>query len=122
MSKIYSPLKNILALPTSKGVEFIDTNTIIRIEAKSNYSKLHFDNGKSLLVAKVLSWFEGKLSADQFVRTHRTHFINKSFISFFKISTSKIELVTGEWIDVSRRKKHFFSTMMLNCTGRVETL
>ena len=73
MNKIYSPLKNILALPTNRGVEFIDTSTIIRIEAKSNYSKLHFVNGKSLLVAKVLGWFEGKLPADQFVRIHRTH-------------------------------------------------
>lgn len=108
MNKIYFPIKTRLALPTSRGVEFIDTNTIIRIEAKSNYSKLYFDNGKSLLVAKVLGWFEEQLSADQFVRTHRTHFINKSFISFFKSSTSKIELVNGEWIEVSRRKKRFF--------------
>ncbi len=116
MSKVYSPLKNVLALPTNQGVEFIDTNTIIRIEAKSNYSKLHFDNGKSLLVAKVLSWFEGKLPANQFVRIHRTHFINKSFIGFFKSSTSKIELVNGEWLDVSRRKKRFF---IQHCFGLV---
>jgi DNA-binding LytR/AlgR family response regulator len=44
----------ILLLPTCTGIELIDINAVIRIEAISNYSKLYFINGKTLVVAKVL--------------------------------------------------------------------
>ncbi|MEQ1767700.1 MAG: hypothetical protein ABL859_09765, partial [Methylotenera sp.] len=50
-----------LLLPTCKGLECILFNEIVRIEASSNYSKLFFNNGKTLVVAKVLHWFEDQL-------------------------------------------------------------
>ncbi|MBL7748007.1 MAG: hypothetical protein JNM19_11300, partial [Chitinophagaceae bacterium] len=42
-----------LLLPSCKGLETIDINTIVRIKAISNYSKLYFENGKTLVLAKV---------------------------------------------------------------------
>lgn len=38
---------------TTRGFELVQINTIVRIEAISNYSKLFFINGNSLVVAKV---------------------------------------------------------------------
>jgi hypothetical protein len=45
---------NILLLPNSTSTAVIAINNIIRIEAISNYSRLFFVNGKTLVVAKVL--------------------------------------------------------------------
>jgi DNA-binding LytR/AlgR family response regulator len=106
----HSPL---LMLHSCNGIDAIDVHTIIRVEAISNYSKLFFSNGKSLVVAKVLRWFEERLSVQHngenksiFLRTHRTHLVNKNFIR--RYSNGKIELYNQQCINVARRKKRDF--------------
>jgi two-component system, LytTR family, response regulator len=102
-----------LLLPVCSGIEVIEINSIIHIEAISNYSKIYFTNGKTLVVAKVLRWFEEQLSLKNnedttavFLRTHRTHLVNKNFIS--RYVNGKIELYNHQIIDVARRKKNNF--------------
>ncbi len=116
-SSINQQQKNLL-LPTSKGIEVIDIRSIIRIEAISSYSKLYFTGGKTLVVSKVLSWFEEMLTPlpigegfgkRSFIRIHRTHLINISFIEqYIKGAKGKVKLYNGELIGVSKRKKNFF--------------
>jgi two-component system, LytTR family, response regulator len=97
---------NRLLLPTCKSIEMINIGDIVRIEAISNYSKLYFADGKTLVVAKVLRWFEEILLAKQFIRVHRAHLVNKQFISrYIKGEGEKIQLTNGECIEVSRRRK-----------------
>ncbi len=49
---------------------------------------------------------EEKLPADKFARTHRTHLINKNqLLGFSILSGTKIQLLNGELVDVSRRKR-----------------
>lgn len=108
----------ILLLPTCKGIEAININEIVRIEALSNYSKLFFANNKTLVVAKVLRWFEERLAmpshpavlpADTFLRIHRKHLVNTTFIrQYLSGKGGKIELSSGERFDVSKRKKSDF--------------
>lgn len=99
----------IFILPTNKGIELIDINSIVRVQSISNYSKLFFSNSKTLVVAKVLRWFEECLPADQFIRLHRTHLVNKKFIhQYIYEEGGKVKLVNGERIDVSRRKRSQF--------------
>jgi two-component system, LytTR family, response regulator len=104
---------NILTLPNSTGTAVIDINNIIRIEAISNYSKLFFANAcpasggsKTLVVAKVLKWFDELLSDKGFIRIHRSHLINLSCINSYNNNTQhKIILQNREEIDISRRKR-----------------
>jgi two-component system, LytTR family, response regulator len=100
-------------LPTNKGAELIEANSIIRIEAISNYSKLYFSNGKTLVVAKVLRWFEETLGgtgpSHLFLRVHRTHLVNKKYISaYVNGKAARIRLQNGELIDIAKRKKNYF--------------
>ena len=98
--------KQILLLPTNKGIEVIQIPDIIRIEAISNYSKLHFTNGKTLVVAKVLRWFESNLPAGMFIRIHRTHLISKQWLQPVLAKKSYwLVLPGGTTIPISRRKK-----------------
>jgi two-component system, LytTR family, response regulator len=90
-------------LPTCKGIEIINTANLIRIEAISNYSKLFFADGSSVVVAKVLKWFVEKLPAAQFLRSHRKHIVNIHFIH--KYCNGKIELCNKQMIEVSKRKR-----------------
>jgi two-component system, LytTR family, response regulator len=98
--------QKLLALPTSFGVEMIDCLSLIRIEAVSNYCKLFFTNGKTLVVAKVLAWFEDRLGDKGFIRLHRSHLVNMQFILRLN-NERKAEVVLKNSfnIPVSRRKK-----------------
>lgn len=102
-----------LLLRTNKGVVIVNSDSIIRIEAVSNYSKIYFDNGKTMVIAKLLRWFEEQLTMQQFIRVHRTHLVNRNFISNYTAGTvGKIKLVNGELIEVARRKKmHFLRSL-----------
>ena len=98
--------ENMLLLATCRGVAIIDINSILRVEAISNYSKLFFADGKSLVVAKLLSWFEKRLAGVHFVRLHRGHLVNMRYIKACdNFSTGEVVLVNNERLAVSRRKR-----------------
>lgn len=92
-------------IPTDRGVRVIPVSNIVRIEASSNYSKLFFNNDKPLIVAKVLHWFEDKLEEKFFYRIHRTHIVNRQFISTISIDNNLLTLANGEQLKISRRRK-----------------
>jgi two-component system LytT family response regulator len=98
-------------IPTSKGIKVVMTQNIIRVEASSNYCKIYFNNEHPLTVAKVLQWFEDKLPEDFFCRIHRTHLVNRMFISTVSCSY-KLTLLNGEEFQVSKRKKTAFRKMV----------
>jgi len=98
-----------ILVPTDKGMQVIRMHSIIRVQSLSNYSKLFFQNGKTLVVAKVLRWFEERLTPHHFVRIHRTHLVNCGYLSGYHCAnTVEIELLNGERFTVSRRKKRAF--------------
>ena len=100
---------NLFKIPGVKKDYVVPVNDIIRVEAVSNYSRIYFSDGKQMIVAKVLHWFEEKLPMETFARVHRSHLINSQFIQ--KINGSNADtllLVNGEAITMSRRKKQSF--------------
>jgi len=108
---VYPPAagKENILLGTSEGLKIIDTNSILRVEAISNYSKLIFTDGRSLVVAKLLSWFEEKLPGDQFSRLHRGHLVNLRYIkSYNSFRNNEVVLSNNEKLSVSKRKRTEF--------------
>jgi two-component system, LytTR family, response regulator len=99
---------HIICIPTSKGPREVPADTIIRVQASRNYSKIYFQHEYPLTVAKVLQWFEDKLPAPSFYRIHRGHIINCQFIREISRDGKKIKLANGEQFSVSRRKKKDF--------------
>jgi two-component system LytT family response regulator len=102
---------NQLFIPTNKGIKVVMTENIVRVEAISSYCKIYFANEYPLTVAKVLLWFEEKLPVDFFCRIHRTHIVNRLFISDIS-RDSKLTLINGDQLQVSRRKKNVFKRMI----------
>lgn len=101
-----------LTVATVGRIDVIDWNNLIRIEASSNYSRLFLSNGKTLFVAKVLKKFEAELDKRIFIRPHKTHIVNSSFIqSYIKGANSSLLLSNGEFIPVARNKKKQLSLL-----------
>ncbi|MEI9810274.1 MAG: LytTR family DNA-binding domain-containing protein [Bacteroidota bacterium] len=99
-----------LLIPTSKGMKSVMAENIIRNRSKQQLLPRIFDNEYPLTVAKVLHWFEGKLPEQYFYRIHRTHIVNRLFVSEISYN-SKLTLTNGEQLQASRRKKNIVSLM-----------
>ena len=96
---------NTIMIADSKGVSVIDINSIIRIEAVNNYSRLFLSDGKTVLVSKVLKRMEALLAGKGFERIHRSHLVNAACIQRYNLYQKKITLQNEEEISISRRKR-----------------
>lgn len=77
------------------------------LSGASNYSWLHFTNGKKELVSKPLSYFESRLS--QFVRIHKTAMINPRYVIDWQAPprskmAGSVRMTCGKVLPVGRRR------------------
>src|SRR5262245_51610987 len=93
-----------ISVVTSEGCYFYSPDEIIRLEACSNYTNIFFTNKKKLLVAKVLKEFAEMLEPLGFVRTHRSHLVNRQYIMFVDPS-GNIIMKDASVAEISRRMK-----------------
>ena len=99
------PVNNLrLAVATSEGLYFFHAGEIVRLEASSNYTYIHFTNRKPMLIAKVLGEYEEQLSNAGFVGTHRSHLVNRQYITFID-GQGNIVMEDNSRIEISRRKR-----------------
>lgn len=93
-----------LALPTKEGVHFLRPAEIIRCESLGNYTRFFMDNGKTYLISKTLGEYDILLTPYHFIRTHKSHLVNKKFISYIDHDGFAI-LKDNSRVEVSRRRK-----------------
>jgi len=93
-----------LALPTKEGVHFLLPADIIRCEALGNYTRFYVTSGKSYLISKTLGEYDTLLTPQNFIRTHKSHLVNKKFISFIDHDGYAV-LKDNSKVEVSRRRK-----------------
>ena len=98
------PSKLKLAFPVMNMLLFLSPSQIIRLEAKNSYTKIFFDDMQSVVTCKVLKEYEVLLKPLGFIRTHRSHLVNKNRIS--KIDTQgNIFMDDLSVAEISRRKR-----------------
>jgi two-component system LytT family response regulator len=93
-----------LALPTREGVHFLMPHEIIRCEAIGNYTRFYIVNNRQYTSSKNLGEYEELLAPYSFIRTHKSHLINKNFISFID-HDSFVILKDSTKVEISRRRK-----------------
>ncbi|RRB04947.1 LytTR family transcriptional regulator DNA-binding domain-containing protein [Larkinella rosea] len=75
----------------------------------SNYTWLHFTDGKKMLVSKSLVFFETKLN--QFIRVHKTALINPLYVTGWQAPPRSkmagvVTMICGTELPVGRRRWH----------------
>lgn len=93
-----------LALPTKEGVHYLQPQDIIRCEAVGNYTKFYVTNGKTYLISRTLGEYDTLLTPQQFIRTHKSHLVNKKYISFVDHDGFAV-LKDNSRVEISRRRK-----------------
>ena len=95
-----------ITIPTSDGLQFIDLENIIYLEASSNYTSVYLLNQQKFLVTRTLKDFEQILPAESFLRIHHSTIINRYFIEkYIRGEGGQVMMRNGIVLDVSKRKK-----------------
>lgn len=98
-----------VAIPTDAGFEFIKMNTILYCKADSNYCQIVCAGDKKITLSKTLKYVEELLPKSIFIRIHKSYLVNLNYVSRFnKTNELNLELVNGERLPVSVRKKEEF--------------
>ncbi len=93
-----------LAISTNDGTIFILTQEIIRCEADSNYTHFFIHGKKTIIASKTLREYEEILPEQFFIRIHKSHLVNKSFIEDFNTHDRLLKLHDNSQVEVSKRK------------------
>lgn len=72
-----------ITLSHTGGFSVIEIKDIIRLEAESNYTRVHMADRKSYFVSKPLKVFEDSLPDNIFFRVHRSYIINLNHVKEF---------------------------------------
>lgn len=98
-----------IALPQLGGINFLDVNEIVSLQADSNYTIIHKQDMQKMVVTKTLKDFEDILDANQFVRIHKSHIVNIKCITEYSTADGGIVKMTdGNVWSVSRRQLDVF--------------
>jgi two-component system LytT family response regulator len=95
-----------LPVPTLDEIMYVDIDTVIRLEADSNYTNIFLSDKQKLTSSKTLKEFESLLSGQKFFRIHKTHIVNLDFIKkYIKGDGGYVVMADGKTLEVSRLKK-----------------
>ncbi len=95
-----------IVLSTIEGMHVVKIKNIIRCQADDYYTNFFLNDGRRIMISKTLKENEELLKDHGFIRPHRSHLVNISYIKrYIKSNGGHIILVDGSNIPVSRRKK-----------------
>ena len=66
----------LIALNTKESIEFVKPEEIILCASDSNYTVIHFQDGRKKLIARTLKEFDFMLSKYYFYRPHHSYLVN----------------------------------------------
>jgi two-component system LytT family response regulator len=102
-----------LAVPTSKGMDFIHIDDILRIQADGRYSTIFTRDNRNILVARNLGQYSKLLSDGNFFRSHHSHLINIDHIKkYLHRDGGTIILRDGSRVPLARSRKADFLRIM----------
>ncbi len=100
---------NKIALPTSKGLEFVKINDIIKLESDQSYTWIYLINNNKILTTKYLKEYENILEGYPFFRVHRAFIVNiNHIVKYEKEDGGQVVMSDGSIVLISRRKKESF--------------
>ena len=99
----------LIPLSTKESIEFADPAEIVVFESDSNYTTVHFMDGRKKLIAKTLKEFDMMLSDTDFERSHHSFLVNlRQVKEYMKIDGGYLIMRTGMQVPVSRGRREVF--------------
>ncbi|HEV7621565.1 MAG TPA: LytTR family DNA-binding domain-containing protein [Flavisolibacter sp.] len=98
-----------IAISTKEGLQFINIDSIIYLEASVNYTKFYLNNNIKYTVSKTMKEFQDMLPSETFIRIHNSYIINKNYVEkYIRGEGGQVILSNSAVLDVAKRKKAEF--------------
>ena len=111
-------MHQVAVIPTLKGFVVIRVKEIIKCEAKRNYTIIHLQNNKPMMVSRPLAAYEKILGSMSFLRVHKTWLINLHHIIEYHRGEGGnggvVIMSNGSAVEISRRKRDEFLSQVKN--------
>ncbi|QMW04003.1 LytR/AlgR family response regulator transcription factor [Spirosoma foliorum] len=95
-------------------------NSIVWLEGEANYTRVHYQDGKSVIVTQSLHWFEQNID---FIRIHRSAVINPMFVQEFGQKRGRsgwVRMTDDRVIPVSRTRLELTETRLLQVNKHLQ--
>lgn len=100
--------KQQLTLPTLQGFDVVRIEDIVRLQADGNFTQVYLSDGSKKMVCRFLKHFDSLLEYP-FVRVHRSHIVNVSFVkSYQKNAGGSLLLADQSEVEISSAYKEAF--------------
>jgi len=102
-----------IALPVTEGLQFIQVNDIIYLQAEGSYTHIITQTCK-ILISKKIKEFEYILNEDmRFFRVHRSYIINTQYVKkYIRHDGTYLKMENNDMIPVARERKQHFETLI----------
>lgn len=99
-----------IAVPTSNGIKFLETQNILFLKAEGNYTEILMEDGTKLLICRTLKSCEETLSDETaFFRCHKSYLINFRFLTeYIKSDGGYLMLKNEQSVPISPEKVNLF--------------
>jgi two-component system LytT family response regulator len=102
---------NRIGIPTSRGLEFVETGAIVRCEGVQRCTKLILKDSKTIISSYNLGEFRKLLEAYHFYSPHKSHLISLDHIIRYD-KEGTIEMTDGMLVPLARRRRQDFLEKM----------
>jgi two-component system LytT family response regulator len=95
----------------AKEIRIVPAATVAYVKSDGPYAELHTADGSTHLIRESMKSLENQLDPSRFCRIHRSTIINLDFVESVEPNYKDryvVRLVTGERLDVSRRRRETF--------------
>ena len=104
-----------ITISTDSTLEILRANNIIRLEADGSYTLFLMSDGRKILSSKSLKYYEELMEEYLFLRVHKSHIVNLSYVMrFLKSDGGSVELRNGDKVPISRRRRDAFMEIYKN--------
>jgi two-component system, LytTR family, response regulator len=106
---------NKIGVTVYDGVVFVNTDDIIKVEAKGSYCVLHLANNPAVTTSQSLGEIELLLPQKTYIRVHNSWIINTNYLKkYYRGKNGYMEMEDGSTVQVSIRKKGDFLDFLNN--------
>lgn len=99
---------NLISLPTEKGMLLVKVSDIMLCEGVSSYTVFHLENGRQVIVTRILKKCEEQFQDKGFYRVHHRHLVNITHVAEVNSKDNFLLLRNGDLVNISQRKKAGF--------------
>jgi two-component system LytT family response regulator len=101
-----------VAIPGATAYDFVKIGDIIRCEGWQKYTRIYLQDGSRLVSSYNIGVFKDMFVSYGFYSTHKSHLVNTKLITKYH-KEGLVEMVNGDQVPVSRRRKEEFSETIL---------